>query len=67
MKTADTIYLAVWCLGEEKRMEIALDVLPKAVKIAYPSKPSAVCKKTENGVVVEFSNPNAAVFLEITY
>ena len=67
MKTGDTIYLAVWCLGEEKRMEIPLDITPKAVKIAYPSNPSAVCEKTENGVVVEFSHSNAAVFLEIVY
>ena len=67
MKTADTIYLAVWCLGDEKRMEIPLDVMPKGVKIAYPSTSSAVCEKGENGVIVEFSRPNSAVFLEITY
>ena len=67
MKTDDTIYLAVWCLGEERRMKIDLDVAVKGVKIAYPSNPSACCEKTENGVVVEFANTNAAVFLEISY
>ena len=67
MKTADTIYLAVWCLGENKRMEIPLDVIPQGVKIAYPSNPSAVCEKTEKGIVVEFKNFGAAVFAEIKY
>ena len=65
LKTADKIYLAVWCLGEEKRMEISLDTTPKAVKIAYPSKPSAICKTTQDGIVVEFIRSQAAVFLEI--
>ena len=67
MKTENTIYLAVWCLGEEKHMEIPLDVIPKTVKIAYPSHPSATCERVDNGVIVEFSSTNAAVFLEIAY
>jgi alpha-galactosidase len=67
MKTENVIYLAVWCLGDEKRMEISLDVMPKEVKIAYPSNPSATCEKTDGGVIVEFSRPDAAVFLEISY
>jgi hypothetical protein len=67
LKTADKIYLAVWCLGGEKRMEISLDITPKAVKIAYPSSPSAVCKTTQDGIVVEFIRSQAAVFLEIDY
>jgi hypothetical protein len=67
MKTTDKIYLAVWCLGEEKRIEIPLDVEVKGVKIAYPSDTSAVCGKTDKGIVVEFSHIQSAVFLEIAY
>jgi alpha-galactosidase len=67
LKTADKIYLAVWCLGGEKRMAISLDITPKAVKIAYPSSPSAVCKTTQDGIVVEFIRSQAAVFVEIDY
>ena len=67
MKTADKIYLAVWCLGEEKRMEIPLDVEVKEVKIAYPSNPMLSCEKTEKGIIVNFAHAQSAVFLEIVY
>ena len=66
-KTEDKIYLAVWCLSGEKSIDIPLDEKIKEVKIAYPSKPSATCEKTDKGIVVEFSATEAAVFLELNY
>jgi alpha-galactosidase len=66
-KTEDKIYLAVWCLGGEKSINIPIDEKIKEVKIAYPSKPSATCKKTDKGILVEFSATQAAVFLEMNY
>lgn len=64
-KTADKIYLAVWCLGAETHFSIRLDEKVRNAKIAYPSKPSATCKAYENTLIVEFSNADAAVFLEM--
>jgi len=63
-KTKDKIYLAVWCLGE-KHIEVPLDISVCAAKIAYPSQTAATCKLEKNTLILEFSNANAGVFLEL--
>lgn len=63
-KTKDKIYLAVWCLGE-KHIEVPLDISVCAAKIAYPSQSAATCKLEKNTLILEFSNANAGVFLEL--
>jgi alpha-galactosidase len=65
-KTEQKIYLAVWCIGEAKRIDIPVQEQVKNVEIAYPSKPAATCVKTESGLAVEFTRSDAAVFLEIS-
>ncbi len=64
-RSGDKAYLAVWCLGQDKRVEIPLGFSANSAAIAYPSRPSAVCKLDGASLLVEFFNSQAAVFIEI--
>jgi len=64
-KTADKIYLAVWCLKGEKTVQTCIAEGIKNAKIAYPFAPSATCQWTEQTLTFQFANTQAAVFVEI--
>ena len=64
-RCANKTYLAVWGLGENKRVEIPLDFAVKSAAIAYPSLPTATCRLDGATLIVDFSRSQAAVFIEI--
>ena len=63
--TADKIYLAVWCLGDDMQVKIPLDIPAKRAKISYPPNPAAVCGLEKDVLTVEFSRSQSAVFIEV--
>lgn len=63
----ELIALAVWCLGEEKHVEIPICGDVTDVSVAYPSESDVEAKLSKNTVKLDFPRNSMAVFLEIKY
>ena len=65
LKTDEKIYLAVWCMKGEKRVEIPIKESARGVKIAYPAASTATAELSGNTLSVTFADAPQAAFLEI--
>jgi dienelactone hydrolase len=64
-KTAEKIYLAVWCLGGDSTVTMAIKEPVKGVKIAYPSHTSTRASVKDGELQVTFNGVQQAAFIEI--
>jgi len=64
-KTAEKIYLAVWCLGGDSTVTTAIKEPVKGVKIAYPSHTSTRASVKDGELQVTFNGVQQAAFIEI--
>ena len=66
-KTAEKIYLAVWCLKGEKNITVQIPEGIKNAKIAYPTKHNTQMCVKNDVLTLSFTTDKNAVFLEIDY
>ncbi len=64
-KTDDTIYLAVWNLGQKGEKTVALDKNILSAKVAYPACNKVKLKTKKNLIKMNFTEDYQARFLEI--
>lgn len=66
LRTEDTLYLAVWNLGEAGEREIDLGMQIKEAKVTYPSKNLLAYSANGNRLNISFTEAYQARFFKIT-
>ena len=67
LKTADKLYLAVWCLGGQTDIQIPVKEGISRVKVGYPKAYTAKVTHSKDSIDISFEESDSAIFLEIEF